>query len=254
MYIFFSFASENCVGGWGLACMGLGWRGGLIKGMAIKWWLLLLTRIHRRHGFLEIWPPWWCQRVEIFPRYWPFVRVIHRSPVNSPHKGQWCGALMFSLICAWMNGWVNNRETGDLRRHHAHYDVTVMRCAYPRYWSRGISPYVLGGLGVFCSQDGTCSCALAPSCPLDEKCKLVGILFVIPTVELDSTLTAPTLQISSMAFIKQPGLFLTLSRLGSALPPDEPTDICNSEISWSILACKIRSNDLFPCPCFFFFT
>ena len=29
-----------------------------------------------------------------FPRYWPFVRGIHRSPVNSPHKGQWCGALM----------------------------------------------------------------------------------------------------------------------------------------------------------------
>ena len=35
-----------------------------------------------------------------FPRYWPFVRGIHRSPVNSPHKGQWRGALMFSLICA----------------------------------------------------------------------------------------------------------------------------------------------------------
>ena len=34
---------------------------------------------------------------------------------------------MLSLICAWMNGWVNNREAGDLRRHPAHYDVTVMR-------------------------------------------------------------------------------------------------------------------------------
>ena len=62
-----------------------------------------------------------------FPRYWPFVRGIHRSPVNSPHKGQWRGALMVSLICAWMNGWVNNREAGDLRRHRAHYDVIVMR-------------------------------------------------------------------------------------------------------------------------------
>ena len=61
-----------------------------------------------------------------FPRYWPFVRVIHRSPVNSPHKGQWRGALMFSSICAWMNGWVNNREAGYLRRHRDHYDVTVM--------------------------------------------------------------------------------------------------------------------------------
>ena len=33
------------------------------------------------------------------PRYWPFVGGIHQSPVNSPHKGQWRGALMFSLIC-----------------------------------------------------------------------------------------------------------------------------------------------------------
>ena len=61
-----------------------------------------------------------------FPRYWPFVRGIHRSPVNSPHKGQWRGALMFSLICIWFNGWVNNRKVGDLRRYRAHYDVIVM--------------------------------------------------------------------------------------------------------------------------------
>ena len=52
---------------------------------------------------------------------------IHRSPVNSPHKGQWRGALMFSLICTWINGWVNNREAGDLRRHRAHIGVIVMR-------------------------------------------------------------------------------------------------------------------------------
>ena len=62
------------------------------------------------------------------PRYWPFVRGIHRSPVNSPHKGQWCGALMFTLICARINGWVNNREAGDLRRYSGHYDVIVMCC------------------------------------------------------------------------------------------------------------------------------
>ena len=60
------------------------------------------------------------------PRYWHFVWGIHRSPVNSPHKGQWRGALMFSLICAWINSWVNNREAGDLRRHRSHYDVIVM--------------------------------------------------------------------------------------------------------------------------------
>ena len=51
----------------------------------------------------------------------------HRSPVNSPHKGQWRGALMFSLICVWKNGLVNTREAGDLIRYRAHYDVIVMR-------------------------------------------------------------------------------------------------------------------------------
>ena len=61
-----------------------------------------------------------------FLRYWPFVRGIHRWPVNSPLKGQWREALMFSLICAWINVWVNNREASDLRRHLSHYDVTVM--------------------------------------------------------------------------------------------------------------------------------
>ena len=61
-----------------------------------------------------------------FPRNWPFVQGIHRSPVNSPRKGQWRGALMFSLICVWISDWVNNREAGDLRRYLAHYDVIVM--------------------------------------------------------------------------------------------------------------------------------
>ena len=61
-----------------------------------------------------------------FPRYWPFVRGIRQSPVNSPHKGQWRGALMFSLICASINDWVNNREAGDLRRCRARYDVIVI--------------------------------------------------------------------------------------------------------------------------------
>ena len=47
-------------------------------------------------------------------------------PVNSSRKGQWRGALMFSLICVWINGWVNNREAGDLRRYRSHYDFNVM--------------------------------------------------------------------------------------------------------------------------------
>ena len=50
-----------------------------------------------------------------FPRYWPMCGEF------SAHK-----ALKCSLICAWTNGWVNNRAAGDLKRHRAHYDVTVM--------------------------------------------------------------------------------------------------------------------------------
>ena len=61
-----------------------------------------------------------------FLRQWPFVRGNHWLPVNSPHKGQWHGALTFTLIHAWTNGWVNNRDASDLRCHHTHYDVTVM--------------------------------------------------------------------------------------------------------------------------------
>ena len=74
------------------------------------------------------------------PRYWPFVRGICRSPVNSP-KGQWRGALMFSLICAWTNGWVNNRDAGGLRRNRAQYDVTARQTDNMRCLILGIVPH-----------------------------------------------------------------------------------------------------------------
>ena len=61
-----------------------------------------------------------------FPLHWPFVRGINRWSVNSPHKGQWRGALIFSLICVWTNGWTNHRDVGNLRRHRAYNDVIVM--------------------------------------------------------------------------------------------------------------------------------
>ena len=81
---------------------------------------------------------WWVALVmmtssngNFFSRYWTFVSAIHRWPVNFPHKVQWRGALMFSLICVWINGWVNNRKAGDLRRYRAHYDITVMDAQAP---------------------------------------------------------------------------------------------------------------------------
>ena len=66
---------------------------------------------------------WWRHQMEPFTA---LLRVIQQSTLNSPHKGQWRGAFMFYLICAWINRWVNNREAGDLRRHRPHYDVTLM--------------------------------------------------------------------------------------------------------------------------------
>ena len=67
---------------------------------------------------------------ETFPRYWPFVRGIHRSPVNSPHKGQWCGALVFLSAPESKLG-----KAVDLERYRAHYNVTVMRFAIA--WTHG---------------------------------------------------------------------------------------------------------------------
>ena len=57
------------------------------------------------------------------------VRGINRPPMNSPDKGQWRGALKFSLIYPLTYGWVNIGDAGCLRRHCSHYDDTVMDCS-----------------------------------------------------------------------------------------------------------------------------
>ena len=71
-------------------------------------------------------PSWWRHQMETFSAYWPFVRGIHRSSDEFPAQRPVTRTLLFSLICAWINGWVNNSEAGDLRRHRAHNDVTVV--------------------------------------------------------------------------------------------------------------------------------
>ena len=81
------------------------------------WWILYIVTAHNIFVFPSNNCTWWRHQMENFPRYWLFVREIHRSPMNSPHKGQWRGALMLSLIWAWINVWVNNRKAGDLGRH-----------------------------------------------------------------------------------------------------------------------------------------
>ena len=69
---------------------------------------------------------WRCHQMKTFSVLLALCEGIHQSPLVSPHKSQWCGAFMFSLICVWTNGWANNRDAGDLGRHSTHYDVTVM--------------------------------------------------------------------------------------------------------------------------------
>ena len=74
--------------------------------------------------------PSWKSRWHMVTK-WKIFRVTGEgnSTINGefPYKSQWRGAFVFSLICAWIKGWISNRDAGDLRRHHAHYDVTVMR-------------------------------------------------------------------------------------------------------------------------------
>ena len=69
---------------------------------------------------------WWRHQMKTFPRYWPLCGEFTGHRWIPLTKCQCRGALMFSLICVWINGWVNNRKAGDLRRHPAHYGTTVM--------------------------------------------------------------------------------------------------------------------------------
>ena len=70
---------------------------------------------------------WWRHQMETCSALLVLCAGNSPVPVNSPHKGQWCGALMLSLICAWINDWVNNGEAGDLRPHRGLNDVNIMR-------------------------------------------------------------------------------------------------------------------------------
>ena len=79
---------------------------------------------------------WWRHQMETFSALLAICAGNSPvSPVNSQLKGQWHGALMFPLICVWINDRVNNREAGDLRPHRAHYDVVVM------HWGKYMNGY-----------------------------------------------------------------------------------------------------------------
>ena len=99
-----------------------------------QWWLVY-WRIYASLCFnvltIRHWPrhTWWRNQMETFVTLLAFVNGILGSPMDSHHKGQWRGALIFSLICAWINGWVSNRDDGDLKRHRARYGVTELNLA-----------------------------------------------------------------------------------------------------------------------------
>ena len=114
---------------------------------------IICDRLCCKHGALRIFQWWidfgfdngvvpnteWMTSVQVhddvikwkhFPRYWPFVPGIHRSTVNSPHKGPVMRSFDVFFDLKIISGWVNNREAGDLRRHRAHSDVIVMSMMY----------------------------------------------------------------------------------------------------------------------------
>ena len=79
--------------------------------------------------------------------WWPFMMTSANGNilrVIDPLCGQWREALMFSLICAWINDGINSRETSNLRHHRAHYDVIVIILgsfySYSMFYRTMVSP------------------------------------------------------------------------------------------------------------------
>ena len=122
----------------------LNWRRWLFRVVVCDHWLHTVTD-----------SAWWRHQMETFSAL--LAICAGNSPVNGefPQKGQWRGALMFSLICTWINGWVNNREAGDLRRYRAHYDVTVMVVARNNTCECEV-PQEEGLLGCYISRNLVC--------------------------------------------------------------------------------------------------
>ena len=98
-----------------------------------------------------------------FPRYWPFVRGIHGSPVNSPHKGQWRGALMFSLMCLnkrlskqWWDWWFETPPSPLWRHCNDNITTTKQSITNPSAYFTGYAVYGHGFQGVDSIQILTC--------------------------------------------------------------------------------------------------
>ena len=69
---------------------------------------------------------WWRHEMETFSALLAICAGNSPVPGEFPAQRPVTWSFEASLICVWINGWVNNREAGDLRRYRAHYDVIVM--------------------------------------------------------------------------------------------------------------------------------
>ena len=69
--------------------------------------------------------PWWRHQMDTFSRL--LAICAGNSPVTCEFTAHRPVMRSFDVWCAWINGWVNTRDAGDLRRHRPHYDVTVMQ-------------------------------------------------------------------------------------------------------------------------------
>ena len=88
------------------------------------------------HEDVMIWKPWWRHQMETFSALLALCAWNSLVTGEFPSQRPVTQSFDFCLIYAWTNGWVNNRETGDLRRHRAHYDVIVLavRITDPLWW------------------------------------------------------------------------------------------------------------------------
>ena len=87
---------------------------------------IILLFINESELHRNVWSIWWRHQMETFSA------LLAICAGNSPIAGEFFTQRPVSrsfgvlLICAWISSWVNNRESGVLRRHLAHYEVIVM--------------------------------------------------------------------------------------------------------------------------------
>ena len=110
----------------------------------------ILDMVMASNGYVK--SSWWRHQMETFSTL--LALCEENSPVTSEltHKGQWHEALIFYLICAWAKGWANHRYARDLRRHRAHYDVTVKFQAFCLSYVHAWHPRLWGYLSTFWNQ------------------------------------------------------------------------------------------------------